>query len=80
MKKTVVTWQESQNLMEKKGFIKHCVLINSEKGLELYGSAAYLVDEKWLKKVEQGLIPDSDEDEGELMVDYSFPEDDNYDD
>ena len=80
MKKTVVTWPESQNLMVKKGFTKHCVLINSEQGLGLYGSCAYLVDEEWLKKVKQGLIPDSDEDEGELIVDYSFPEDDDYDD
>lgn len=83
MEKTVVTWPESQNLVEKKGFTKYCVLINSPRGIELYGSCAYLVDTNWLEDVRNGLVPnkaDNDVYESELIVDYSFPEDDDYDD
>lgn len=54
----VVTWLESQDLIEKKGFREYCELINSEKGLDMYGSSAYLVDKEWLEQVEKGLIPD----------------------
>lgn len=73
----VVTWPESQELMEKEGFRQHCELINSEKGLDMYGSSAYLVDKEWLEQVEKGLIPDrySDDDDDELIVNYDFPYD-----
>lgn len=76
----VVTWPESQDLMEKKGFSEHCELINSEKGLDMYGSCAYLVEKEWLEQVEKGLIPDRDDDEDELIINYDFPYDDEYDD
>lgn len=75
----VVTWPESQDLMEKKGFREHCELINSEKGLDMYGSSAYLVDKEWLEQVEKGLIPDrcdDEDDENELIINYDFPYDD----
>lgn len=75
----VVTWPESQDLMEKKGFREHCELINSEKGLDMYGSSAYLVDKEWLEQVEKGLIPDrydDEDDDDELIINYDFPYDD----
>lgn len=46
----IVCWPESQMLMEKEGFYDNCSLINSERGLEEYGSSAYLVDEDWYQK------------------------------
>lgn len=77
----VVEWAESQNLMEYKGFRENCVLINSEHGLAIYGSSAYRVKPEWLDKVRKGEIPLSDENEDtELLVDYSFPFDDDEDD
>lgn len=73
----VVMWPMSQVLMTKQGFKKHCKLINSEKGIELYGSSAYLVEKKWLSDVIQGNINDSydeTEDENEeLDVIYDYP-------
>lgn len=79
----VVTWPESQNLMALKGFRKNSALINSSKGLELYGPSAYRVEPNWLEKAQNGEIKtvyDEDEDfDGELediFVDYSFPFDD----
>lgn len=73
MEYVVVTWPDSQLLMDKKGFRNHCELINSEKGLELYGSSAYLVDKKWLSDVKQGLIQnDMDDDMNELIINNDF--------
>lgn len=46
----IVCWPESQMLMEKEGFYDNCSLINSERGLEEYGSSAYLVDKDWYQK------------------------------
>jgi len=40
----LVTWPESQMLMEYDWF-DQCILINDEKHLEIYGSSAYLVPE-----------------------------------
>ena len=40
----VVTWPESQVLMEDKEFNK-CFLINGEKGQKMFGSSAYFVPE-----------------------------------
>lgn len=44
----IVTWPESQELMEREGFEENCHLINDESGLDLYGSSAYFVDKDWL--------------------------------
>lgn len=52
----VVTWPECQDLMCYEGFDENSELINSEKGLDLYGSSAYYVDEDWLNDVNQGKI------------------------
>lgn len=78
----IVMWPESQNLMEFEGFKQNCVLINSDKGLEEFGSSAYRVKADWLRKVRNGLIPtihDSDyndeNDDDDLLVDYGFPYD-----
>jgi hypothetical protein len=71
MRQVVVCWPESQMLMTKKGFCEHCELINSEKGLDKYGSSAYLVDEDWFNQIET--IEDEDEDyNGELSINYDF--------
>jgi hypothetical protein len=49
MKKyVVITWPESQELCEKKGFEENCYLIADEQGLNEFGSGAYFVNEEWL--------------------------------
>lgn len=49
MKKyVVITWPESQELCEKKGFEENCYLIADEQGLDEFGSGAYFVNEEWL--------------------------------
>lgn len=72
MNKIVVCWPESQMIMGKKGFFQNCSLINSERGLQVYGCSAYLVDKEWFKRVENGEIEDTDiyDDEEELDVCY----------
>lgn len=47
-KYVVVTWPESQDLMDKPGFRENSYLINDDKGIEDFGSSAYFVDEEWL--------------------------------
>ena len=68
----VVCWPESQNLMGKEGFFENCSLINSERGLEVYGSSAYLVNSEWYDKVLNGEIGDTDlyDDSEELDICY----------
>lgn len=69
MSKIIVCWPESQELMELDGFRENCSLINGERGLDTYGSAAYLVDEDWYDEhsndpfVEDNDDIDNDEDE-----------------
>lgn len=78
MKKVIVTWPESQMFCEKKDFRKNAELINSDKGLELYGSSAYLVKESYYNDVINGLVDDADEndeDDDELIINYEFPND-----
>ena len=69
---TVVCWPESQNLMGKVGFFQNCSLINSQRGVDTYGSSAYLVNEEWYKQVEAGEISDTDlyDDSEELNICY----------
>lgn len=47
MSKIIICWPESQELMEFDGFRENCSLINGERGLDVYGSSAYLVDKDW---------------------------------
>lgn len=44
----IVVWAESQYIMELPNYRKHSKLINSEEGLDLYGSSAYVVETAWL--------------------------------
>lgn len=46
----VVTWPESQEIMEIDGFEEHAKLINDSYGLKRFGSAAYVVESEWLKE------------------------------
>ena len=69
----IVCWPESQMLMEKEGFYNNCSLINSDRGLEEFGSSAYLVDENWYQKFINGELSDAvydDDDTDELDVCY----------
>ena len=43
----IVTWCESQDLMEMDGYLNHSWLINDELGLDTYGSASYVVEIDW---------------------------------
>ena len=44
----IVCWPDSQILMELPGFQDNCCLINDDKFLDIYGSSAYFVNQKWL--------------------------------
>lgn len=46
----IVTWPESQDIMERSDYFDHCWLINDDEGLECYGSSAYVCESDWLKK------------------------------
>lgn len=63
MKYEVVCWPESQNLMEKTGFYENCRLINSEKGLDVFGPSAYLVNPEWYQKFINDELEDITEEE-----------------
>lgn len=65
----VVCWPESQMLMENEGFFENCTLINTERGLEAYGSSAYLVDEDWYNQLQKGELAPMSEDEWEEWED-----------
>lgn len=51
-KYVVVSWPDSQDLMGKPGFRENAYLVNDEKGMQVFGSSAYFVDEEWLAKAE----------------------------
>ena len=75
MSYVIVCWPESQMLMEKEGFYDNCSLINSDRGLEEFGSSAYLVDKDWYQKFINGELSDAvydedDDDADELDVCY----------
>lgn len=59
--KIIVCWPESQNLMELDGFRENCSLINGERGLETYGSSAYLVNEEWYNEWANAPIIEDDD-------------------
>lgn len=55
----VITWPESQVLMEYDGFRDNSVLINDGKLLVEYGSSAYMVRKSWIEsEVNGGLRTD----------------------
>lgn len=47
---TVVTWPESQTLMELSDFHEHCHLINDSEGLSQFGLQAYMCEISWLNE------------------------------
>ena len=47
MKYIMIMWPESQMLMELPEWEDHCCLVNDDKGLDKFGSAAYFVEEDW---------------------------------
>ena len=71
MSKIIICWPESQELMGFDGFRENCSLINGEKGLDTYGSSAYLVDKNWYD--EHTNVHDENEDcndDCELQIAY----------
>jgi len=52
----IITWPESQNLIDFEGFEENCCLINdsiiefNNSFLYRYGSSAYFVNEKWFNE------------------------------
>ena len=77
MKMIVVTFPESQNLCEYDGFLDNVELINSDKGIEMFGGDAYLVNEDWYNKVKAGEISSreysTDELANGLVINYTYP-------
>ena len=43
----IMTWPESQALMERDGFFDNCWLINDVEGFDTYGSCAFVYDKEW---------------------------------
>jgi hypothetical protein len=75
--KIVVTFPESQMLENKAGFFDNVELINSDKGLEMYGGGAYLVNEDWYNKVKNGEVAEQEYTEKDMMygltINWIFP-------
>lgn len=75
--KVIVTFPKSQSLGDKKGFFENVELINSDKGLELYGGGAYLVNKEWYENVKKGNVEDveytDEEYENNLEINYTYP-------
>lgn len=77
MSKIIICWPESQELMELDGFRDNCSLINGERGLNTYGSSAYLVDKNWYDERKNTPIVEDDEneecnDDCELQIAYDW--------
>ena len=47
----IVTWPDSQELMELEGFRDNSYLVNDTKGLDDFGSSAYFVNFEWYNKM-----------------------------
>lgn len=47
----VVTWPDSQHLMDNLDFVDHCFLINDNLGIQKFGSSAYFCEVDWLKSI-----------------------------
>lgn len=73
----IVCWPESQMLMEKEGFFDNCSLINSDRGLEEFGSSAYLVDKDWYQKFINGELSDAEynDEDTDDMLDICYDDD-----
>lgn len=75
--KVIVTFPKSQSLGDKKGFFENVELINSDKGIKLYGGGAYLVNKEWYENVKKGNVEDTEytdeEYENNLEINYTYP-------
>lgn len=81
----VVTWPDIQTYMDKEGFENNAHLINDEKGIELFGSSAYFINEEWAEKVDSqdvlwkeisaALANTSEEEHMKVNIIISTPED-----
>ena len=49
----IVKWPDSQDLMFEPGFEEHAHPVLDNKGVELYGSGAFFVDEDWIEERER---------------------------
>lgn len=45
--RTIVTFPQSQNIMDEDGFYIHSALITDKDGKDLFGDMAYVVDTNW---------------------------------
>lgn len=73
MSKIIICWPESQELMELDGFRDNCSLINGERGLNTYGSSAYLVDKNWYdERKNTPIVEDDENDDCELQIAYDL--------
>lgn len=48
----VITWPESQAVIERIDHRSHSYLINDEEGLDMFGSSAYVVESDWYHESE----------------------------
>lgn len=83
----VVTWPESQKITSYEGFEVNSILINSDAGLDAYGSCAYRVNPKWWDAIRRGKVRELSKEEIEAILesgtwgeDYDFLEDEEEDD
>ena len=67
MKKVVVQYPNTLELENKDGFFDNVELINSDKGIAIYGAGSYLVNEEWLEKVNNGIIAEKEYTEKDML-------------
>lgn len=67
MEKVVVSFPKTHGLEKFDGFLENAEVINSDKGIKLYGLGAYLVNKEWYEKVENGEMPKSNYSVNEII-------------
>lgn len=72
MRKIIVEYPESLILDTKEGFFENCSLISSPMGVDVHGSYAYLVNEKWYNDVKAGKIADIVEEYDESTIEQNL--------
>lgn len=48
----VITWPDTQELMDEEGFEENSILINDGPLYDKYGDSAYMVNLNWLSKTQ----------------------------
>ena len=56
---TLITWPESQGLMEQDGFEDNAHPVYDEKGLEMFGPNAFMVNTAWLEETKGCVIKEN---------------------